>query len=169
MWPTTGPTRSRLLARPAPRSRSFTPSANAESPCALAVDSNGNLYVNGKNTDVVKYKPEGGFPPTPSTTYVPDTSVNGTGVLVPAEAKGVAVNSATDDVYIPFSGHISSYDPDGTLISRKRSAKKRPGELAPSTCSVDVRGSRRQRSMRTTGLARRPMSSAPTAPRYWPK
>ena len=118
---------------------SFTPSANAESPCALAVDSNGNLYVNGKNTDVVKYKPEGGFPPTPSTTYVPDTSVNGTGVLVPAEAKGVAVDSATDDVYIPFSGHISSYDPDGTLISETLGEEATGG--GAQFVSVDVRGS----------------------------
>jgi hypothetical protein len=117
---------------------SFTPSANAESPCALAVDSNGNLYVNGKNTDVVKYKPSA-FPPTASTTYAPDTSVNGTGVLVPEEAKGVAVNSATDDVYVPFFGHISSYEPDGTPISETLGEEATGG--GASFISVAVRGS----------------------------
>jgi hypothetical protein len=99
---------------------SFTPSANnleeGHGPCGLAVDSQGNLYVNGRITDVVKYKPSS-FPPTASTTYAPDTSVNANGVLVAEEARGVAVDPATDNVYVAFVGHISSYEPDGTPIS----------------------------------------------------
>jgi hypothetical protein len=96
---------------------SFDPSANVEAPCGLAVDSEGDVYVNGNQVDVVKYKPSS-FPPTASTTYAPDASVgSGTGVITSGEAYSVAVDPANDDVYVGAFGHISSYQPDGTLIS----------------------------------------------------
>jgi sugar lactone lactonase YvrE len=95
---------------------SFVPSVNEAGPCTLAVDSLGDVYANARGKDVVKYKPSA-FPPTGSTTYGPDTSVNATGVLIGESAYGVAVDPATDDVYVPLSGQINSYQPDGTLIS----------------------------------------------------
>jgi hypothetical protein len=95
---------------------SFKPSKNEEVPCGLAVDSEGDVYANGFTVDVVKYKPSS-FPPSASTTYAPDTSVNGNGVLVSVEAYSVAVDPANDDVYVGSFGHISSYQPDGTPIS----------------------------------------------------
>ena len=94
----------------------FTPSANAEMPCALAVDSAGDVYVTGWGTDVVKYSPSA-YPPSGSTTYSADTSVNGTGTLVASGASSVAVDPATDNVYVAEGNHISSYEPDGTPIS----------------------------------------------------
>jgi hypothetical protein len=115
---------------------SFAPSVNAEAPCALAVDSQGNLYVNGLNTDVVKYKPSA-FPPTSSTTYEPDTSINSTGVLAEF-AHGVAVDPATDNVYVAFEGHISSYQPDGTPISETLGEAATEG--GATFVSVAVRG-----------------------------
>ena len=114
---------------------SFATSVNTASPCGLAVDSQGNVYVNGRNKDVVKYKPSV-FPPTGSTTYEADTSLNTTGVLVAEGARGVAVDPATDDVYVAFESHISSYQPDGTPISETI------GEgVGAGFSSVAVRGS----------------------------
>jgi hypothetical protein len=120
---------------------SFESSANETRPCSLAVDSQGNVYVNGNGTDVVKYKPFS-FPPTAGTTYEPDTSViSGTGAIVSeAEAHGVAVDSATDDVYIPLEGHISSYRPNGELISSSIGDSAVMGEFV-SFGSVAVSGS----------------------------
>lgn len=94
----------------------FTPSANAENPCSLAVDSSGNLYAVGWGTDVVKYKPSS-FPPTAATTYEPDSSAGSGGTIVASGATAVAVDPATDNVYVAEGGHVSSYEPDGTLIS----------------------------------------------------
>ena len=77
---------------------------------------NGNVYVNGRENDVAKYKPSS-FPPDAGATYDPDTTVNSTGVLAAEGANGVAIDPATDNVYVSFFGHISSYEPDGTPIS----------------------------------------------------
>ncbi|HEY2333691.1 MAG TPA: hypothetical protein VGH58_01615 [Solirubrobacterales bacterium] len=115
----------------------FATSANTAGPCGLAVDSQGNVYVNGRIKDVVKYKPSS-FPPTGSTTYAPDTSVNTNGVLVPEEARGVAVDPANDDVYVAFNGHISSYEPNGTPISETLGAAALPGA---AFTNISVRGS----------------------------
>ncbi|HEY2335162.1 MAG TPA: hypothetical protein VGH58_09170 [Solirubrobacterales bacterium] len=116
---------------------SFATSANGASPCGLAVDSQGDVYVNGRLSDVAKYKPSS-FPPTASTTYAPDTSVNTNGVLTSEGARGVAVNPANDDVYVSFSGHISSYQPDGTPISETIGEAAVPGA---AFSGLGVRGS----------------------------
>jgi hypothetical protein len=90
----------------------FEASANAAEPCDLAVDSAGNVYVNGFFEDLVKYAPGGaGYPPTPSTTY------SSSGKLAEGGVVGVAVDPANDDVYVAFPSSVSSYEPDGTLIS----------------------------------------------------
>ena len=86
------------------------PTTNESGPFALAVDSEGNVYVNGRELDVVKYEPSE-FPPTGSTTYAP------AGVLVPEESNGVAVDPATDDVYVPLPDLIASYHPNGEATS----------------------------------------------------
>ncbi len=120
----------------------FTPSANAEKPCSLAVDSAGNIYADGWGTDVVKYKPEGaGFPPTPGTTYAPDSSIgSGSGTLVPGakEATSVAVNPANDHVFVVEEGtHVSEYTEAGTLVSATLGASVAPSHVY---YGVDVNG-----------------------------
>ncbi|HEY2334174.1 MAG TPA: hypothetical protein VGH58_04095 [Solirubrobacterales bacterium] len=113
----------------------FTPSANAEAPCGIAVDSAGNLYVNGWGTDVVKYKPSA-YPPSGATTYSPDTAVNGNGKVVSSGATSVAVDPATQNVYVAQGSHISSYQPNGALIS----ATIGSGVAGASYYGVDVFG-----------------------------
>jgi virginiamycin B lyase len=96
----------------------FETSANAELPCGLAVDPSGNVYVDGWETDVVKYSPSE-YPPTPSTTYQADTSINGTGTLVPASSKAtaVAVDPETSNVYVvEEESHVSEYSPAGAKL-----------------------------------------------------
>jgi len=114
----------------------FTPSANGpEPPCGLAVDSAGNIYVNGWGTDVVKYNPSA-YPPTSGTTYSADTSVNGTGKVVSSGATSVAVDPATQNVYVALGDHISSFHPNGTLISSAIGS----GVAGVSYYGVDVLG-----------------------------
>ncbi len=113
----------------------FTPSANAEGPCGIAVDSAGNVYVNGWGTDVVKYNPSS-YPPTSTTAYSADTAVNGTGKVVSSGATSVAVDPATQNVYVAQGNHISSYQSNGTLIS----AAIGSGVTSASYYGVDVLG-----------------------------
>jgi hypothetical protein len=84
-------------------------------PCGLAVDSAGNLYVNAWEGAVTKLKPSA-YPPAASTTYSPDSAVNGTGVVDGGTNFAVAVDPSNDDVYLAQGDHISSYQPNGTLI-----------------------------------------------------
>jgi hypothetical protein len=87
-------------------------------PCGLAVDSAGNLYVDSWHGKVTKLNPSGGeFPPTGSTTYTPDSSVNGTGVLAEGTNFAVAVDPANDNVYVGQTGHITEFEPNGTVVS----------------------------------------------------
>src|SRR6185295_18866644 len=97
----------------------FTP-VNGE-PCGIAVDSTGAVYVASFLSELVKYKPEGAFPPTSSTTYAPDASIgSGSGVFVPGAAAvtAVAVNPANDHVFVGEGlEHISEYAPDGSKVA----------------------------------------------------
>ena len=90
--------------------------------CKLAIDSSGRVYaVNSGRSKVFRYKPKGGvFPPVPGTEYELDSSLNGTGTLVSGgigSLSDVAVDPATQDVYVSHAGEISSFQPDGTPIS----------------------------------------------------
>ena len=119
----------------------FTPSANAEKPCSLAVDSAGNVYATGWGTDVVKYKPSA-FPPSGSTTYAPDTAIDGTGTLVPgsSHATAVAVDPSDDHVFVAEEGtHVSEYSPAGALVTALI-GESVPGISSPAYYGVDVSG-----------------------------
>ncbi len=74
---------------------SFETTGNGESPCSIAVDASGTVYVNGWHADVVKYAPSA-YPPTATTTYSP------AGTIVPAghHATAVAVDPETQDAYV---------------------------------------------------------------------
>jgi hypothetical protein len=90
-------------------------SFSAPNACGVAVDSTGDLYVQTYSAEVTKYNPSS-FPPTAATTYSKDSSINGNGILDPEASNAVAVNPATDDVYVSHPEKISSYESDGTPI-----------------------------------------------------
>jgi hypothetical protein len=73
-----------------------------DGPCDLAVDSTGNLYVNHWHRDVVRFAPSS-YPPTPLTTYGAATTVDA------ARSTGVAVDPATDDVYVDDLTYVARY------------------------------------------------------------
>jgi sugar lactone lactonase YvrE len=78
-----------------------TAAATINAPCVLAVDSTGNVYVDGLLREVVKYKPSV-FPPA-GATYEADTSINGNGKLVAStgnNVRSVAIDPADDHVYV---------------------------------------------------------------------
>ena len=88
----------------------------SSSACEVAVDSQGNVYANAYLGKITKYKPDA-YPLGASPTYSADTSCNGTGVIDSASSKGVAVDPATDDVYVAHGGHINSYHSDCSAVS----------------------------------------------------
>ena len=88
----------------------------SSSACEVAVDSQGNVYANAYLGKVTKYKPNA-YPLGASPSYSADTSCNATGVLDSVSSKGVAVDPATDDVYVAHTNHISSYEADCTALS----------------------------------------------------
>ncbi|HEX5761997.1 MAG TPA: IPT/TIG domain-containing protein [Solirubrobacterales bacterium] len=71
--------------------------------CGLAVDANGNIYTASNLSGIAKYAPSTSFPPTASTTYSLDNSINGNGILVAANANAVAVNPSDQSVYVSQS------------------------------------------------------------------
>jgi hypothetical protein len=72
-----------------------------DDPCGLALDSTGTLYVNNYHRNVARF-------PAPLSL--------GTGTVLPGsgQATGVAVDPATDDVYVAKRDAVSVYEPDGT-------------------------------------------------------
>jgi Divergent InlB B-repeat domain len=107
-------------------------------PSSLAVDSSGAVYVEVYNRSVTKYKPSA-FPPTAGTTYEIDKTSGTEGVIVPnsAEAHAVAIDPASQDLYVAEAKHIASYTPNGAPISATI------GEAvvsAPAYWGVDVDG-----------------------------
>ncbi|HEX5762183.1 MAG TPA: NHL repeat-containing protein [Solirubrobacterales bacterium] len=86
--------------------------ANADpdnGPCGLAVDSEGRLYVNRYHGAVSRFTPSA-YPPGAATEYVSEESID------PGEATGVAVNTATDALYVNRRDHLAVYGADGTLL-----------------------------------------------------
>jgi hypothetical protein len=99
----------------APSGEPITSFAAAE-PANLAVDSSGAVYVNRWHSSVSKFTPSE-FPVTATTTYAAASQP-----VDPAPAFTVAVNPATNDVYIAendeaFLVQIAWYDENGTLLS----------------------------------------------------
>jgi len=78
-------------------------------PCDLAVDSAGRLYVNNYHQDVVRLTPSE-FPPTPTTTYGPAVTIS------TADPTGVAVDPASDELYVNARTHVAVYDPSGAPV-----------------------------------------------------
>jgi hypothetical protein len=95
----------------APSGAAITSFSTAE-PCNLAVDSAGTLYVapySGGGQPVGKFVPSS-FPVTSVTTYENVGAVNS------IRAFGLAVDPATDDVYIDERNRIVQFDADGVQI-----------------------------------------------------
>ena len=70
-----------------------------DDPCGLALDSTGALYVNNYHRNVVRF-------PSPHSL--------GTATVIDSEpATGVAVDPATDDVYVPKPESVAVYDSAG--------------------------------------------------------
>ncbi len=87
-------------------------------PCNLAVDSTGAVYVEEYSGQVDKYKPSV-FPPTSGATYALEESAGTKGVIVAKSGKAhaIAVDPANQDLYVAAEKHISSYEPNGKLLS----------------------------------------------------
>jgi Divergent InlB B-repeat domain len=112
-------------------------------PCSPAVDSSGDVYVTDPEIEVLKYKPSE-FPPTSNTTYTLDESVvKGEGVIDNSKSVSVAVDPATQNVYVaevkePKSlhseriGSIIEYKPDGTPVDEAVSSDAVPGAVYSS-------------------------------------
>ena len=80
-------------------------------PTNLAVDSNGNVYVNVWQTRVNKYVPSA-FPVTGATVYEPPT-----GPFTAAGSYSVAVDPTTNDVYVTqTTPGIARYNESGELL-----------------------------------------------------
>ncbi len=83
--------------------------APIDGPCDLAVDSAGRLYVNNYHREVVRYTPAQ-YPPQEGTTYGSRTVIDSN------HPTGVAVDPATDRVYVDDRTHVAVYDPSGAPV-----------------------------------------------------
>ncbi len=83
-------------------------------PCYLALDSAGYVYVGDYHGAVRKYSPDV-YPPTagadPPDTGTPYTDA---GLIDSGPSTGLAVDSATDDLYVNLRDRVSVYDSTGT-------------------------------------------------------
>lgn len=71
-----------------------------DGPCGLAFDGLGNLYVNNFHRNVARFNGDAGT------------------VIDSAHPTGVAVDPATDNVYVNDRTHIAVYDPAGTELGQ---------------------------------------------------
>jgi hypothetical protein len=90
---------------------------SAPSFCNAAVDSHGTLYLSHYTLieeGVEKFTPSE-FPVTASTTY----NSGGRGVVVdPNHSRGVAVDPATNNVFVDEATRVAEYEETGTLVHR---------------------------------------------------
>lgn len=92
----------------------LTSIANSHGPCGLAVDSTGRLYVSqtqAGEVKVVRYTPSV-FPVTAATTYGAPTTFDPS-----PEARGVAVDTSDDSVYVADKTRVTIYKSDGSLFT----------------------------------------------------
>jgi hypothetical protein len=81
--------------------------ADAErGPCVVAVDGSGDLYLGEFHGGVQKWSPSA-YPPEGNTDYASGGEVD------PGPATGLAVDSATGDLYVNKRTHVSVYDSSG--------------------------------------------------------
>ena len=93
-----------------PAGNHLTSILNANTPCGLAVDSDGTLYVSESVTgEVVRYEPSV-FPLTGSPTYGPREVIDASG-----DAKGIAVDPFDNRLYVARGDRVMSYDSEGKL------------------------------------------------------
>lgn len=78
-------------------------------PCGLALDSAQNLYVNDYHHDVVRLTPSP-LPLSTATRWGPPTAIDS------ADPTGVAVDLATDTVYVDNRTYVSAYDSSGAPV-----------------------------------------------------
>jgi hypothetical protein len=83
---------------------------DANEPCGLAVDSQGRLFVSDAKTgNVVRFTPVT-YPFSGTPVYGPPATIDSSG-----EARGIALDSYDDRLYVAKGTKIDSYNPDGTL------------------------------------------------------
>jgi hypothetical protein len=97
----------------------YTPSTNyttqlaindpLDGPCGIGLDSGGRLYVNGFHRDLMRFTPSS-FPPTAGTGFGAGT------VIDPVDSTGVAVDLATDDVYVNDRTYVAVYSSSGAPV-----------------------------------------------------
>ncbi len=82
-----------------------------DGPCGLALDSTGRLYVNNYHRNVERYTLSP-FPPPDSAPFPPPQFGPGA-VIDSSHPTGIAVDAATDDVYVNARTYIARYGPGG--------------------------------------------------------
>jgi DNA-binding beta-propeller fold protein YncE len=78
-----------------------------DGPCALAVDSGGNVYVNHWHRNVVRFTPSE-FPPTSSTSYGPAATIDFPS-SPGARSTGVFLDPAGGDLYVDDRTYVAVY------------------------------------------------------------
>ncbi len=79
-----------------------------DGPCGLALDSSNDLYVNNFDRNVVRFGP--------SPSFGAGAVIAGVGVDS-THPTGVAVDPATNDVYVDDRTYITGYEPTGTQLT----------------------------------------------------
>jgi IPT/TIG domain len=92
----------------------FEPEGNFGSPCDLAVDASGAVYVDDLDGMVVKYVPA--EPLDAGSAFELDEDAGDGGVIVEGGAFAIAVNPADQHLFAGEGSQISEYDPDGVLV-----------------------------------------------------
>jgi hypothetical protein len=75
-----------------------------QQPCALAVDSKGNIYAHEERSGLVVMFGATSFPPVAASVYSPAAT------LAAGTGNGVAVDPSNDHLYIAMGDHVAEYD-----------------------------------------------------------